>query len=125
MSKQSEFLFEAGGEVAVPPDPPDPVVDNSHPDPVFDGPDLNADDVVRLSGQLSRVWEVMESGDFLTLQEIAQRIFDRFQVDDSQAGISARIRDFRKPRFGSNFVNKRRRGGSGGTWEYQLRVRQS
>jgi len=37
-----------------------------------------------------------------------------------QASISARLRDFRKPRFGGYLVERRRRGGKGGTWEYRV-----
>lgn len=43
-------------------------------------------------------------------------------VPGSETGISARIRDFRKARFGSHTVERRRRKDGRGTWEYRLRV---
>jgi len=39
----------------------------------------------------------------------------------SEGGVSARLRDFRKEKFGSHTVNRRRKAG-GGTFEYQLIV---
>jgi hypothetical protein len=78
-------------------------------------------DEARLTGQWMRVWDVMSKGDWLTLTEIQAYIHLRHRKRDSEAGISARIRDFRKPRFGGHTVEKRRRGDpKAGLHEYRL-----
>lgn len=79
---------------------------------LFDGPDLSASDTVRLSGQLERVRNQMADGRWMTLAYLADL------VGGSEAGISARIRDLRKPRFGGYVVERRRV--SGGLWEYRI-----
>lgn len=68
----------------------------------------------RLTGQTLRVFTLMSDGKWRTLKQIAG---DR----DSEAGVSARLRDLRKKQFGSHAVNRRRV--SGGLWEYQLEVK--
>jgi hypothetical protein len=82
----------------------------------FDGPDLQPADEVRLSGQLARVRTVMSGGAWLTLAEIAERA-----AGSSEAGVSARLRDLRKPRFGGHTVERRRR--TQGLWEYRVLFR--
>lgn len=75
-------------------------------------------DCERLTDQYKRVWDVMKDGEWITLPEIATATGDH-----SEAAISARIRDFRKPRFGSHEVNRRRRGDPKmGLFEYRLSV---
>jgi hypothetical protein len=70
----------------------------------------------RLTGQWLRVFNVMRDGQWRTLPEIAAATGDR-----SEAAISARLRDFRKERFGSHTVNRRARGDrASGYFEYQL-----
>lgn len=73
-------------------------------------------DGVRLGSQLQRVAALMADGRWRTLAEIAGT------ADGSEAGVSARLRDMRKTRFGGHTVERRRRGGTGGTWEYHLKV---
>ncbi len=78
-------------------------------------------DSSRLRGEMSRVYEMMRFGDWRTLSEIREGIRERFQKFDSEAGISARLRDFRKRKWGSHTVNRRRRGDpKRGIFEYQL-----
>lgn len=94
--------------------------------PLFDAPRLPkfggatydpASDQKRLTGQLQRVFEAMRGGQWMTLGEI-QAI-----AGGSEAGVSARIRDFRKVAFGGHTVDRRRRGeASRGIWEYKLTV---
>lgn len=74
----------------------------------------------RLTRQLGRVFECMIDGNWWTLEEL-QRACHRLRGyvgNDSQAGISARVRDLRKARFGGYTVYRRRRAVS--LWEYQL-----
>lgn len=82
----------------------------------FDGKTFDKKlDGKRLSGQLHLVFNLMADGRWRALSEIA------FEVDGSEAGVSARLRDLRKRKFGSHEVNRRRRGNAKrGVWEYQL-----
>lgn len=79
---------------------------------LFDGPSITPADTVRLTGQLQRVRDYMADGAWRTLAEIAGR------VSGSEAGVSARLRDLRKKRFGEFRVERRRRGE--GLWEYRV-----
>ena len=74
-------------------------------------------DQSRLTGQMQRVFELMRDGQWRTLQEI--RI--ESTGNDSEAAISARLRDFRKAQFGGHAVERRRRGESErGLFEYRV-----
>jgi hypothetical protein len=61
---------------------------------------------------LERVRALMGDGKRRTLSEITA------VVGGSEAGVSARLRDLRKPRFGSASVRRARRAGHDGLWEY-------
>lgn len=79
----------------------------------FDGSTFNqARDGERLAAQHERVKAFMSDGVFRTLAEI------REATGFPEASISARLRDFRKERFGSHGVDRRfvRRG----LWAYRL-----
>ncbi len=69
-------------------------------------------DKPRLNRQLQSVFDVVKSGQWLSLEEISTRT--RFP----QASVSARLRDLRKERFGAYTVQRRRV--SGGLFEYRL-----
>ncbi len=72
-------------------------------------------DETRLTGQLLRVFFCMSSGSWKTLKEIQE------EVGGSEAGVSARLRDLRKPGNGAYVVERRRRGKSNkGLHEYRL-----
>ena len=74
-------------------------------------------DKERLSSQLGRVRFLMRDGIWRTLREIRNELGGT----DTEAAISARLRDFRKTRFGRHTVNRRRRGNpTNGLFEYQL-----
>ncbi len=66
----------------------------------------------RLLAQMTRVWNVMNDGHWRSLSEIATVTGDPLQ------SISARLRDFRKARFGKQLVE--RRYVTQGVWEYRL-----
>ena len=75
-------------------------------------------DFKRLNKQMRRVFVAMVSGEWRTLGEIAA------QTKDPEASVSARLRDFRKPKFGTWIVKRRRRGDpSDGLFEYRLQRR--
>ncbi len=70
-------------------------------------------DYERLNKQARRVFNVMRDGMWHGLADIARR------TGDPEASISARLRDFRKQRFGALTVERRR---AEGTWLYRLVV---
>lgn len=77
-------------------------------------------DKKRILGTLQRVFVLMQDGHWRTLEEISRHIIS------PPASVSARLRDFRKPRFGSHEVERRVRGeASCGLWEYRLIVNKS
>lgn len=79
----------------------------------FDGQTFDAErDAVRLTGQLHRVKALMADGGWRTLREIADA------VGGSEAGVSARLRDMRKSRFGGCEVVRARV--DGGLYRYRV-----
>ena len=85
-------------------------------EPHFNGPDYQPElDFVRLSGQIQRVKEALETWRWWSLGDLAQ------VTGDPEASISAQIRHLRKNRFGSHVIEKRRRGDrSSGLFEYRM-----
>lgn len=75
-------------------------------------------DGARLGKLHNLVFALMCDGIYRTLPEIRDAI-----GEGSETGISARLRDFRKAKFGRFVVNARRRNGEGGTFEYQLLIK--
>src|SRR5215207_6646304 len=86
--------------------------------PAFDGATYDPEaDHDRLGAQALRVWALVADGRWRTLAEI------EVGCGDPQASISARLRDFRKPRFGAHVIERRRRGdGHRGVFEYRVCV---
>lgn len=76
-----------------------------------DGATLEPQDHGRLGTQQERVRALMADGRWWTLKQLAER------VGASEAGVSARVRDLRKARFGG-FEVERRRVGNG--FEYRM-----
>jgi hypothetical protein len=74
-----------------------------------------AKDQKRLGGQMLRVYEAMRSGQWFTLARLAAI------AGGSESGVSARIRDLRKPQYGSHEI-ERRRVAESGLWEYRMRI---
>ncbi len=85
-------------------------------DLTFDGVTYEpALDQVRLGNQALRTFALMRDGLWRTLREIEA------ETGDPQASISARLRDFRKRRFGGHELTRRRRGvAQKGLFEYRL-----
>ncbi len=81
-----------------------PSLDGATFDPAVDGP--------RLGRQLATAFAVMSDGHWRTLRQIAEA------VGCSETSASARLRDFRKPRFGGHQVDRHR--AAGGVWLYRL-----
>jgi hypothetical protein len=71
-------------------------------------------DGARLGQQQSDVWNVMRTGDWYSLYALAER------TGHPPQSISARLRDFRKQRFGSHTVHRKRAGLYRGTFVYRL-----
>ena len=79
----------------------------------FDGKTYEPDqDHERLKGQLWRVFQLMSDGNWRTLDEIA------FVVKGSEAACSARLRDLRKPKYGSREIERKRV--ADGLWQYRM-----
>ena len=84
----------------------------------FDGETYEPEhDKIRLTGQLGRVYQTLQDGQWHTLEGIAEKHRTRGHTDSLQ-GLSARLRDLRKPRFGSHTIERKRL--HGGTWVYRL-----
>ena len=90
----------------------------TQPELDFDGKTFNKDhDGKRLTNQFRLVFDLMKDGAWRTLSQISER------TGFPEASISARIRDFRKPKFGAHLVNSKRKIMEGSIfcgWEYQL-----
>ena len=74
-----------------------------------------ARDYARLNIQAADVWSVMTDRKWHTLSEIAKR------TGHPEASVSARLRDFRKKRFGKHIVEAQR-APNGAQWIYRLVV---
>jgi len=74
----------------------------------------------RLGGQLARVLQVVRDGKWRTLSDIR----DEMHSPVSTQSISARLRDFRKLKFG-NYLVERRSTGTEGLHEYRVDVNQN
>lgn len=87
-------------------------------EPSFDGRTFEPKlDQERLKGQLGEVRNLLRDGKWHTLREIAT--FAR----GSEAGVSARLRDLRKEKFGSHTIERRRLSlDAAGVWEYRMVV---
>lgn len=82
-------------------------------DNLFDGATYDASrDEARLTGQLNAVRQILRDRQWHTLAELALR------AGGSPAGVSARIRDLRKDKFGNHQID--REYVSGGVWRYKL-----
>ena len=82
----------------------------------FNGSDYEQKfDHVRLTGQIERVFNLMQDANWRTLEEISKA------TGDPAASVSAQLRHLRKPRFGGHMVLKKPRGErSHGFFEYRL-----
>jgi hypothetical protein len=81
----------------------------------FDGVTYDPErDRERLKTLLERVFAYMLDRRWHTLAEIMT------YCGGSEASVSARLRDLRKPRFGSHGVERRRHATRPGLWEYRL-----
>ena len=83
--------------------------------PLSFGGRLDPDEPIRLGKQALRVFAYMRCRQWCTLSNI------ELSTGIPQASVSARLRDFRKPPFGSHTVDVRRRKGAAQR-EYRLTV---
>lgn len=74
----------------------------------------------RLTSQLDRVREFMLS-DLVKYTDGWEPLWMIVaKAGGSEAGVSARLRDLRKPRFGGYIVERRRKAGCRSVWEYRV-----
>jgi hypothetical protein len=73
------------------------------PSKAFDGKTYQPErDHDRLTGQLERVFNLMRDGRWRTIPAIA------YEVRGSESSVSARLRDFRKAKYGGHTVQRER-----------------
>ena len=90
----------------------------------FDGDTYDAAlDKDRLTSQLGATFDVLRSGRWVTLAELALQVTNLTGRHASEASVSARIRDLRKDRFGGHKVVRRRHEQKAGLWEYRMEGR--
>lgn len=83
---------------------------------MFDGATYSHElDGARLKSQLIRVKDLMRDGTWRSLGTIVVRV-----GGTSEAGVSARLRDLRKPKFGGYLIEKKRLIDAAGTWMYRM-----
>lgn len=83
---------------------------------MFDGATYSRQlDGERLKSQLIRVKDLMRDGRYRTLGTIMVIV-----GGTSEAGVSARLRDLRKPKFGGYLIEKKRLVDAAGTWMYRM-----
>lgn len=81
----------------------------------FNGPEyVPSRDDARLSGQILRVFTLMQDGVWRSLNEISDA------THDPPASVSARLRHLRKRRFGGHRVDRKHLGH--GLYQYRLTV---
>lgn len=84
------------------------------PSQAFGGSTYNSQhDYRRLTGQLQRVFTIMQDGKWRTLAELSA------EAGGTEAAVSARLRDLRKPIYGRHVID-RRRVGTSGLFQYRL-----
>ena len=96
-------------------------MEDDHPWHHFGGDTVEPVDERRLNTQLYWVYEIMYDGKWRTIKDIGYIIRANHNVSVMQTSISARLRDFRKNKFGGHTVNRNNLGD--GLFEYQLIVR--
>ena len=82
----------------------------------------------RLGKQLMDVWSLMHNGRWWTLTDLQAECKARWGRNHTTQAISARVRDFRKSKYGSHEVPTRRRPSVSperGLWEYRLVINRS
>jgi len=79
----------------------------------FEGPDQE-EHVVRLRGQIKRIFECVKDGRWRTLADIAR------ETGDPITSVSAQLRHLRKERFGAHTVERRHDGD--GLYSYRVLV---
>ena len=88
--------------------------------PKFGGKTFDPEkDEVRLAGVLSAVHDIVKDGKWRTLFQL-QNALSAKGIQATEAGVSARLRDLRKPQFGGHTVQRERVRNAPGLWRYRL-----
>jgi hypothetical protein len=85
----------------------------------FDGATIEKGDEPRLWSQLLAIADLMSDKQWRTLRGIKAEVNNQYSLMASEASISARLRDLRKPRFGA-FLVERKRIGPGALCAYRV-----
>jgi hypothetical protein len=87
--------------------------------PQFDGKTFSrSEDGSRLLTQQTATERLMHDGCWRTLPDIQQALRRVYGLSATEQGVSARVRDLRKAKFGGYEIERRRR--SAGVWEYRM-----
>jgi len=88
----------------------------------FDGNTYDANrDQDRLENQLDATFNIMNDGRWRTIPELTALVSLRIRREVTTQSVSARLRDFRKEKFGGHRVDRESLGG--GVFQYRLIVR--
>lgn len=79
-------------------------------------------DAKRLNTQLGCIADLMGDHEWWTLEQLQRSLVQSFDIWASEASVSARIRDLKKPRFGGHIIERRRVEGGNGLHEYRLLI---
>jgi hypothetical protein len=82
------------------------------------GGDLEPEDPPRLGKQLRAIQEIMSDGEWRTFKDIQFILAAEYDISADTPGISARLRDFRKPQFGGHDLQKYKI--AKGLWKYRV-----
>jgi hypothetical protein len=85
------------------------------------GGDLEPEDPERLGRQLKAIRQIMSDGEWRTFKEIQTILATEYDIAADSPGISARLRDFRKPQFGGHDLQKYKV--ANGLWKYRVVMR--
>jgi hypothetical protein len=89
--------------------------------PRFDGDTYDEErDQQPLKKQLQAVAVIMADHQWRTLEELAESVTLRIGRRASEASVSARLRDLRKPRFGGKTVERRAKPGAKRLFQYRI-----
>lgn len=89
--------------------------------PLFDGQTArDAQTQQRLRGQLPCVRHLLSDHQWWTLPQLVAALDQRHGITAKEQGVSARIRDLRKGKFGAHTIERRERAHEPGVWEYRM-----
>ena len=88
---------------------------------MFDGATYDRDrDGKRLTGQLEAVAHILATHEWVELPELVAKVRMCVGGHVTDSGVTARVRDLRKEKFGGHVIYSRAARFGGGVWEYRM-----